>query len=109
DCKRFDIVGMQAVVYTYYDRVFFFFFQAEDGIRDLIVTGVQTCALPSSGRSRTHPTRPKPTPRPCRVARSPCPRLDPTRRWKSRSGERRVGKGGKSRGGGRRLRKKGME
>src|SRR3989440_8243610 len=25
---------------------FFFFFQAEDGIRDLIVTGVQTCALP---------------------------------------------------------------
>src|SRR2546421_8516987 len=27
---------------------FFFFFQAEDGIRDLIVTGVQTCALPIS-------------------------------------------------------------
>src|SRR2546421_1573796 len=26
--------------------VFLFFFQAEDGIRDLIVTGVQTCALP---------------------------------------------------------------
>src|SRR2546421_3693025 len=26
--------------------IFFFFFQAEDGIRDLIVTGVQTCALP---------------------------------------------------------------
>jgi len=25
-----------------------FFFQAEDGIRDLIVTGVQTCALPIS-------------------------------------------------------------
>src|SRR2546430_3244619 len=24
----------------------FFFFQAEDGIRDLTVTGVQTCALP---------------------------------------------------------------
>src|SRR5574340_1664655 len=24
----------------------FFFFQAEDGIRDLLVTGVQTCALP---------------------------------------------------------------
>src|SRR2546421_4079496 len=30
---------------------FFFFFQAEDGIRDLIVTGVQTCALPISARS----------------------------------------------------------
>ena len=24
----------------------FFFFQAEDGIRDRLVTGVQTCALP---------------------------------------------------------------
>src|SRR6266566_2570870 len=31
-------------VYTYF--VFFFFFQAEDGIRDYKVTGVQTCALP---------------------------------------------------------------
>src|SRR2546427_7867426 len=28
--------------------VYFFFFQAEDGIRDLTVTGVQTCALPIS-------------------------------------------------------------
>src|SRR2546421_4198548 len=28
--------------------VILFFFQAEDGIRDLIVTGVQTCALPIS-------------------------------------------------------------
>src|SRR5579883_2915019 len=28
--------------------VFFFFFQAEDGIRDFHVTGVQTCALPIS-------------------------------------------------------------
>src|SRR5688572_33178161 len=27
----------------------YFFFQAEDGIRDLTVTGVQTCALPISG------------------------------------------------------------
>src|SRR2546428_13114839 len=38
-----------------------FFFQAEDGIRDLIVTGVQTCALPisvcatSPARSTTMP------------------------------------------------------
>src|SRR2546430_2083976 len=31
DCIKFNI---------------FFFFQAEDGIRDLTVTGVQTCALP---------------------------------------------------------------
>src|SRR5256885_187473 len=28
--------------------LFFFFFQAEDGIRDYKVTGVQTCALPIS-------------------------------------------------------------
>src|SRR3989441_5338339 len=28
----------------------FFFFQAEDGIRDKLVTGVQTCALPISDR-----------------------------------------------------------
>src|SRR5256886_7759009 len=33
----------ESVVY-----VLFFFFQAEDGIRDLTVTGVQTCALPIS-------------------------------------------------------------
>src|SRR2546429_4253650 len=30
---------------------FFFFFQAEDGIRDVAVTGVQTCALPISIRN----------------------------------------------------------
>src|SRR2546429_1436221 len=29
-------------------NVLFFFFQAEDGIRDVAVTGVQTCALPIS-------------------------------------------------------------
>src|SRR5690606_40249378 len=34
---------------------FLFFFQAEDGIRDFHVTGVQTCALPIL----------KPFPRPC--------------------------------------------
>src|SRR5690606_39285907 len=31
---------------SYLCRIFFFFFQAEDGIRDFHVTGVQTCALP---------------------------------------------------------------
>src|SRR5437773_12179807 len=31
--------------------LFFFFFQAEDGIRDRDVTGVQTCALPIFGQS----------------------------------------------------------
>src|SRR3712207_1288598 len=33
-------------------RFFFFFFQAEDGIRDIGVTGVQTCALPIYHRLR---------------------------------------------------------
>src|SRR5687767_15466667 len=32
------------LVFCFY--FFFFFFQAEDGIRDKLVTGVQTCALP---------------------------------------------------------------
>src|SRR2546430_10791909 len=36
--------GLQSRIDTGVDR--FFFFQAEDGIRDLTVTGVQTCALP---------------------------------------------------------------
>src|SRR5574340_1614058 len=35
--------------------MFFFFFQAEDGIRDLLVTGVQTCALPISWDRRVRP------------------------------------------------------
>src|SRR2546425_9741897 len=30
----------------YFEQYIFFFFQAEDGIRDKLVTGVQTCALP---------------------------------------------------------------
>src|SRR5256884_3239630 len=32
----------------------FFFFQAEDGIRDVAVTGVQTCALPICAATRIH-------------------------------------------------------
>ena len=40
--------------------VFVFFFQAEDGIRDVAVTGVQTCALPilslNTGQSSGHLT-----------------------------------------------------
>ena len=33
----------QVILFIYF---FVFFFQAEDGIRDIGVTGVQTCALP---------------------------------------------------------------
>src|SRR6266536_5676734 len=40
-----------------YSYIFsFFFFQAEDGIRDPLVTGVQTCALPISCRSPRSPS-----------------------------------------------------
>src|SRR5690606_40984146 len=37
---------------------FSFFFQAEDGIRDFHVTGVQTCALPISPASPAAPPAP---------------------------------------------------
>src|SRR5258708_34501613 len=38
----------------------FFFFQAEDGIRDDLVTGVQTCALPISAlEAWLEPVRPQ--------------------------------------------------
>src|SRR5256885_7726817 len=50
----------------------FFFFQAEDGIRDYKVTGVQTCALPISGHGprRWRTPNPGPTGRP-RPRRAP--------------------------------------
>src|SRR2546421_1681453 len=52
-------------------NMFFFFFQAEDGIRDLIVTGVQTCALPISlGRAEHAADRRAAAPA-RRVARDP--------------------------------------
>src|SRR5260370_39667470 len=37
-------------VLAFWVFLFFFFFQAEDGIRDSSVTGVQTCALPICNR-----------------------------------------------------------
>src|SRR6266567_7736348 len=62
--------------------LFFFFFQAEDGIRDLTVTGVQTCALPISTRD-------------CARCVWRCSRPTSTTGWSrtsSRSEERREGK-----------------
>src|SRR2546429_6520378 len=42
-----SLLAGTAVYYRVTSRFFlFFFFQAEDGIRDVAVTGVQTCALP---------------------------------------------------------------
>src|SRR5205823_11293031 len=40
-----------SIAVIYFVIFFFFFFQAEDGIRDKLVTGVQTCALPISKTS----------------------------------------------------------
>src|SRR5216683_2225156 len=65
-----------------------FFFQAEDGIRDLIVTGVQTCALPISVR---------PVPAERRRGGLPRHRLFRVEWRELRSEERRVGKECRSR------------
>src|SRR5688500_20402837 len=51
--------------------MYFFFFQAEDGIRDYKVTGVQTCALPISGRCPAGCHRSKPGW--CGTRRATCP------------------------------------
>src|SRR5690606_39534266 len=49
-----------------------FFFQAEDGIRDFHVTGVQTCALPLWARASDQAIRwvPRPEPRSSRCTRT---------------------------------------
>src|SRR5258708_21054644 len=48
-CTRQSILAWTRTVnQDYVSAKFFFFFQAEDGIRDDLVTGVQTCALPIS-------------------------------------------------------------
>src|SRR3712207_7126821 len=49
---------MWSVQYLHYEYILlFFFFQAEDGIRDIGVTGVQTCALPISGLPKEQRSR----------------------------------------------------
>src|SRR5690349_24485720 len=72
----------------------YFFFQAEDGIRILYVTGVQTCALPISGSPASEPAARR-SPAASRPLGSGCgPRSARTRatRTVQRSEERRVGK-----------------
>src|SRR5438046_5569589 len=72
---------------------FFFFFQAEDGIRDWSVTGVQTCALPISWARRRALGMPTAS-----RARAAAPRAAWRGRcWCRRSEERRVGKEWRSR------------
>src|SRR5690606_40942820 len=68
-----------------------FFFQAEDGIRDFHVTGVQTCALPISGVSRSSGDS--------AFDSSAVAAVKNIGRLTERSEERRVGKECRSRGG----------
>src|SRR5207247_8361335 len=84
---------------------FFFFFQAEDGIRDPLVTGVQTCALPISrptSRSSAGSSIGSPGSSPRRGATSARWIDGDGGAWPTRSEERRVGKGGRFRGSGER-------
>src|SRR4030067_233212 len=60
------------VVHCFEDCFVLFFLQAEDGIRDKLVTGVQTCALPiwpTLATEVTHPLRGFSTNARCRVDR----------------------------------------
>src|SRR5690625_7277646 len=77
-----------------------FFFQAEDGIRDGHVTGVQTCALPifSAETAETTNTSVKTWSRVVRARESNRSAGVATKKT-SRSEERRVGKEGSTRGG----------
>src|SRR5690625_7500670 len=71
-----------------FKSIFFYFFQAEDGIRDGHVTGVQTCALPISFRMDDDATlRDRSGPRSGAVARD-----EGDTCCAGRSEERRVGK-----------------
>src|SRR3712207_8444101 len=88
---------------------FFFFFQAEDGIRDIGVTGVQTCALPIFDLVDAHHVEPQAPRRlggcgvevlvqqEARLDPSESPNPDRRRAGARRSEERRVGKECRSR------------
>src|SRR5256885_5393468 len=95
-----------------YISLFFFFFQAEDGIRDYKVTGVQTCALPisraradygsprrarSQARRRARLRRPRPRRQHDLRRIALCAHPPDEREDAPRSEERRVGKECRSR------------
>src|SRR5256714_3187041 len=99
-CCVLDDVDGQLSFVSYY----FFFFQAEDGIRDKLVTGVQTCALPiwargRPPRGRRRPPGRRPGGRPRRRARGSrpprtpaCRRRTPARRPPGRTATRQIGR-----------------
>src|SRR5438309_2631863 len=73
-----DVLGvLTTIAMTIYHNVHArsrFFFQAEDGIRDGTVTGVQTCALPIWAKARRSRRRSRATS--CGpICRRPCPPL----------------------------------
>src|SRR5438034_1115056 len=89
--------SMSAITDALMSLIFFFFFQAEDGIRDHCVTGVQTCALPIYGLS----ARNSPTNSAGLGCGSPLSSTHihlPSKAGGMRSEERRVGKEGRSGG-----------
>src|SRR2546430_11150443 len=88
-----DLVGFYIVHYGHV--YFFFFFQAEDGIRDLTVTGVQTCALPISVATSVFPSGDTASPTMTWLVSPPGTSTMPT--CSRRSEERRVGKECRSR------------
>src|SRR5207249_6120965 len=91
-CVRSQVIGRIDAA----DQVLvFFFFQAEDGIRDRNVTGVQTCALPIYSWRRYGIRSATPISRAWRLAEAARRRGDP----ETRSEERRVGKECRSGGG----------
>src|SRR5690606_39747623 len=84
-------------IFPYVTLYLFFFFQAEDGIRDFHVTGVQTCALPISAVVAYGQILPRAV---LEAPRLGCFNLHGSLlpRWRgARSEERRVGKEGRRR------------
>src|SRR4051794_41544924 len=83
------------------NQCYIFFFQAEDGIRDGRVTGVQTCALPISNRAQPASVAVAAAEagwaRLVRNRPAPVELLDAVLAYLVRSEERRVGKEGRSR------------
>src|SRR5205807_5451418 len=70
---------------TMFCMLFFFFFQAEDGIRDYKVTGVQTCALPISSAATMSQAA---------TGDSTCVAREPRRSRRSRSHAARINRPG---------------